>query len=136
MRYEKEEKLEDLMQAIEHGQIAFKCLNSPPLLRLCGCQNAIHYLAQSRKWNKAREILNYGLGIFAFLISNLSSKLDQENMMNSVSGMAAIGCAVSLQCDNDGCRAVRILELSRGTINRLIINSRADISTYIIYIQI
>ncbi|MCJ1271369.1 hypothetical protein MMC22_011269 [Lobaria immixta] len=40
-----------------------------------------------------------------------------------------MGCAVSLQCDNDGYKAIRILELSRGAINRMTINPRADIST-------
>ena len=49
-------------------------------------------------------------------------------MMKSVSGIAALGCAVSLQCNNDGYSAIRILELSRGAINRLTINSRADLS--------
>ncbi len=67
-----------------------------------------------------------GLDIFPSLISNLSSKSDQENMMKSVSGIAEVGCAVSLQCNNDGYKAIRILELSRGAINRLTINSRAD----------
>ena len=68
------------------------------------------------------------LEILPSLISNLSSKPDQENMMKSVSGIAAVGCAVSLQCNNDGYSAIRVLELSRGAINRLIINSRADLS--------
>ena len=74
-------------------------------------------------------MLNDGLEIFPFLISNLNSKLDQESMMKSVAGIAAMGCAVSLQCDNDGYKAIRILELSRGAINRMTINPRADIST-------
>lgn len=48
--------------------------------------------------------------------------------MRSVSGIAALGCAVSLQCNNDGYSAIRVLELSRGAINRLTINSKADLS--------
>lgn len=48
--------------------------------------------------------------------------------MKSVSGLAVTGCAVSLQCNNDGYNALEILELGRGTINRLIINSRNDLS--------
>ncbi|MCJ1265659.1 hypothetical protein MMC22_005539 [Lobaria immixta] len=128
-RYGREQKLEDLTQAIEHSQNAFKCLNSPLPSRLDGCRRAIDLLALSQKCYEAQEMLDYGLEIFPFLISNLSSKLDQEHMMKSVAGIAAIGCAVSLQCDNDGYKAIRILELSRGTINRLTINSRADMST-------
>lgn len=49
--------------------------------------------------------------------------------MKSVSGLAAIGCAVSLECNNEDYDAIRILELGRGAINRLTINSRADTST-------
>lgn len=30
----------------------------------------------------------------------ISSKLDQENRMKSISGLAAIGCAVSLECSD------------------------------------
>ena len=48
-------------------------------------------------------------------------------MMKSIAGLAAKGCAVSLQCKNDGYNAVRMLEMGRGTINRLIINSRNDL---------
>lgn len=48
--------------------------------------------------------------------------------MKLISGIAAIGCAVSLECSNDGFEAIRILELSRGTINRLATNSTAEIS--------
>ena len=49
--------------------------------------------------------------------------------MRSVSEIATIGCAVSLECNNDVYDAVRILEAGRGAINRLTIDSRADIST-------
>ncbi len=69
-----------------------------------------------------------GLEILPYLISNLSSKLDQENIIKSISGLAAIGCAVSLECSDNGYEAIRALELSRGTINRLTTNSRAEIS--------
>ncbi len=31
----------------------------------------------------------------------ISSKLDQENRMKSISGLAAIGCAVSLECSDE-----------------------------------
>ena len=37
-------------------------------------------------------------------------------------------CAVSLQCSSDICNAVRVLEVSRGAINRLTISSKADLS--------
>lgn len=37
-------------------------------------------------------------------------------------------CAVSLQCSNDICNAIRVLEVSRGAINRLTISSKADLS--------
>lgn len=74
-------------------------------------------------------MVDHGFEILPLLISNLSSKLDQENIMKSVSGIAATGCAVLLECNNEGDDAVRILELGRGTINRLTINSRADTST-------
>ena len=127
-RYKRENKLEDLTQAIEHSRDASSCLSSPPLLRLRGCLNAIDFLAQSQRWREAQEIVECGLKILPSLISNLSSKLDQGEMMKSVSGIAALGCAVSLQCNNDGYSAIRILELSRGAINRLTINSRADLS--------
>lgn len=128
-RYKREGKLkEDLIQAIEHSRDASSCLSSPPSLRLRGCLNAIDFLAQSQRWREAQEMVDCGLKILPSLISDLSSKLDQGNMMKSVSGIAALGCAVSLQCNNDGYSAIRILELSRGAINRLTISSRADLS--------
>lgn len=88
----------------------------------------MNFLAQSQRWREAQEMVEGSLKILPSLISNLSSKLDQENMMKSVSGIAAVGCAISLQCNNDGYSAIRILELSRGAINRLTVNSRADLS--------
>ena len=127
-RYEREGDPTDITQAIEQSENAINCLNSPPSIRVRGCVNAMNYLAQVQRWPKARTLLDRGLEILPLLISNLSSKLDQENMMKSVSGLAAIGCAVSLDCNDDGFEAVRILELTRGTINRLAINSAAEIS--------
>ena len=46
--------------------------------------------------------------------------------MKSVPGLAAIGCAVSLECSDDGFEASRGLELTRGTIDRLATNPIAD----------
>ena len=128
-RYEREGKQEDLTQAIEYSQTACKCLSSSPSQRLRGCQNAVNFLAHSQRWFEARETVDHGLEILPLLISNLSSKLDQENMMESVSGIAAMGCAVLLECNNEGYDAIRMLEMGRGTINRPTINSRADTST-------
>ncbi|KAL2055299.1 hypothetical protein ABVK25_004637 [Lepraria finkii] len=127
-RYEREGKLEDLTQAIKYGQEATNCLSSPPSIRIRGCLNAVNYLAQLQRWQEARALLGRGLEILPLLISNLSSKLDQENIMKSISGLAAIGCAVSLECSNNGFEAIRVLELSRGTINRLATNSTAETS--------
>ncbi|KAL9610099.1 MAG: hypothetical protein Q9167_005178 [Letrouitia subvulpina] len=128
IRYKREGDLKDLTRAIEWSENAINSLNSPPSIRVRGCLNAVSYLAQLQRWQEARILLDRGLKILPLLISNLSSKLDQENMMKSVSGLAAISYAVSLECNNDGFEAVRILELSRGTINRLAINSAAEIS--------
>ena len=116
-------RLEDLTQAIEHRQNATNCLNSPPSERISGCRGAIYLLTQVQRWQEARALLGQGLEILPLLISNLSSKLDQENMIKSISGLAAIGCAVSLECSDDGIEAIRVLELTRGTINRLATNS-------------
>ena len=127
-RYEREGKLKDLAQAIEYGQEATNCLSSPPSIRIRGCLNAVNCLAQLQRWQEARALLRRGLEILPLLILNLSSKLDQENIMKSISGLAAIGCAVSLECSNDSFEAIRVLELSRGTINRLATNSTAEIS--------
>ena len=127
-RYEREGKLEDLIQAIEYSQEATLCLSSPPSLRIRGCLNAIRFLAHLQSWEEARALFTRGLEILPYLISNLRSKLDQENIIKSISGLAAIGCAVLLECTNNGYEAIRALELSRGTINRLTTNSRAEIS--------
>ena len=125
-RYESERRLEDLTQAIEHRQNATNCLHSPPSTRISGCLEAIYLLTQLQRWQEARALLGRGLEILPLLISNLSSKLDQENMMKSISGLAAIGCAVSLECSDAGFEAIRVLELTRGTINRLATNSTAE----------
>lgn len=127
-RYEREGKQEDLTQAIEYSRASCECLNSPPSLRLHGCQIAVDLLTTSQRWHEAQNLLKDGFKILPFLISHLSSKLDQEHMMKSISGLAATGCAVSLQCNNDGYGALEILESGRGAINRLIINSRNDLS--------
>lgn len=42
--------------------------------------------------------------------------------------MAATGCALSLHCNEDDYNAIKILELGRGTISRLTINSKSDLS--------
>ena len=118
-RYESEERLEDLTQAIEHRQSATNCLNSPPSTRISGCLEAIYRLTQLQRWQEARALLGRGLEILPLLISNLSLKLDQEHIMKSISGLAAIGCSVSLECSDDVFEAIRVLELTRGTINRL-----------------
>ena len=127
-RYQREGKQEDLVQAIKCSREACEDLNSPPSLRLLGCRIAVDLLTSSQRWEEAQNLLKDGLKILPFLISHLSSKLDQEHMMKSISGLAATGCAVSLQCNNDGYHAIEILESGRGTINRLTINSRNDLS--------
>ena len=95
-RYEREGKLEDLIQAIKHSRDVSGCLSSPLSLRLRGCLNAINFLAQSQRWHKAQKIIKCSLKILLSLISNLSSKLNQKNMIKSVSEIAAVGCAISL----------------------------------------
>ena len=50
-------------------------------------------------------------------------------MTESISALTATSCAVSLQCNNNGYNAPEILESGRGTINRLTINPRNDLST-------
>ena len=125
-RYKSKGTLEDLTQAIEHRQNATNCFNSPPSVRISGCLEAMYLLTQLQRWQEARALLGRGLEILPLLISKPSSKLDQEHMMKSISGLAAIGCAVSLECSDDSFEAIRVLELTRGTINRLATNPTAD----------
>lgn len=97
-------------------------------MRLYGCRKAADLLAWLKKWDEAKALSGEGYEIFPFLISHMTSKFDQENMVKSISGMAATGCALSLQCNDDHYDIIRILELGRGTISRLTINSKSDLS--------
>ncbi len=131
MRFELSRDQEDLDQAIECARKGYEYLNNPLSLRLRGCMTAVDLLTKSQRWHEAQKLLKKGLKILPFLIlqtSHLSSKLDQEDAIKSISGLAAIGCAISLQFDSDGYNALKVLESGRGTINRLMINSRKDIS--------
>ena len=128
-RYEKEKKQKNFTQAIEYNQIACKCLSNSSSQRFRDCQNTMNFLIHSQKWFEARETIDHDFEILSLLISNLNSKLDQENMMKSIFEIATMNCAILLKCNNENYNAIKMLKMSRETINRSTINSRVDTST-------
>lgn len=101
IQYERQGKLDDLNQALGYSRQAWKSTNSPQSMCFLGCQQAIDLLIRLQRWDEAKALSDKGYGIFPFLISQMTSKFDQENMIKSRFRMAATGCAHSLYYNED-----------------------------------
>ena len=127
-RYSKNKDPEDLRNAISWGQKAWEATQCRPRDRIVACQATVFLLAAAQRWEEAKKLAMEACNLLSSITSHLESKADRACFAQVSPRVADTGCSVALQCQGPNAQheALRILEMSRGTIHRLALTDFED----------
>ncbi|KAF8859203.1 hypothetical protein BDZ45DRAFT_650404 [Acephala macrosclerotiorum] len=103
-------------KAVQAFLDAWKCESSPAFDRIKASGYAIDALSCLGMWQEASSIADDAVKLFPQVFDGPLDRIDQENQLSRLSGLAGIACALTLQAEKSPLTAIIMLEASRGVI--------------------
>lgn len=130
IRYHETNSDDDIQHSICLNREASHCKLSPPRDRITGARLAALLLAASESpdWQESRIFYEYAVKMLPNVSPRFLERDDQEHTLSEFTRLAADAASVALQTGAEASHCIRLLELGRGVIMGLLIDSRIDIS--------
>jgi len=117
--------LEDAVSAYKKG---WACHTSPPSVRAKAALEAAQILAGQKDWEGASSLLHGAVGLLPTVSPRTIKDTDKQDMLSDFAGLASMAAATSLHTGKDAYHALKLLELGRGVIAGLLMDTREDVS--------
>ncbi|MER5262701.1 CHAT domain-containing protein [Actinosynnema sp. NPDC002837] len=98
-----------------------------PLARIKAARAWAHGEAETGNWRQAKDAYAFAMGMLPLVVSRRLSRVDQQQMLADLGGLAADAAAAAMAAD-DPATAVELLELGRGVLGGQVLQSRSDLS--------
>jgi tetratricopeptide (TPR) repeat protein len=119
---------DDLDRAVMVYKDALNCQNAPPSIRIHSAMKAARILASLSKWEESSILLEDAVHILPTVTPRSLRHTDQQHMVQKYCGLAADAASTSLLAGRRAHSALQLLELGRGIIFGLLLDTRIDIS--------
>lgn len=127
-RYEVTEKESDLKSATTAYTEAYECVGADTLMRVhMGFRAAVH-LALQKLWKEATTSLENALELLPTVSPRSLKHPDRQAILERFGGMATMAAATALNAGMGAYKALQLLELGRGVIASLLLETRSDVS--------
>ncbi|RFU29015.1 hypothetical protein B7463_g7313, partial [Scytalidium lignicola] len=117
----------DVNEALHLFIKASQSLHGLPLDRIECARSAISIYVNSKLWEEARSLAEKMLKLVPLACRRYTSRKDQQNAINQISGIASIAASLSLRV-GEAEKALQQLEFGRGLILGYIIDDRGNLS--------
>jgi tetratricopeptide (TPR) repeat protein len=125
-RYKRTGELENLQEAITLFQQALGHFTGQPLIRITAGTKAARILAHQEKWHEAAQALQQVLELLPKVTLQSNSRDDLQHAFRTLSGLASFTASIFLKAGKSATEALQVLEMGRGVIASLLIDSRSD----------
>ena len=127
-RYECTGKTEDLEEALQVTQQAWKCENATPFNRIRASAQALQLLQSQGDAESAYNLSAEAINLLPYVHNRSLDHQDQQYVVSHFSGLATTACSLALQTGKGPGAALEVLEQGRGVILSLLMDDRSDTS--------
>lgn len=117
----------DLDRAIELNEEALAITTAPPVFKIRAADWASTMLI-GRDWDRANRALQAAVKLLPSVSPRTLSQTDRQHSISLFAGITSRAVSVSLQCGDGPYKALQLLELGRGVLANLQLETRSDIS--------
>lgn len=127
-RFMQKKALEDLERAISCFKEGLECPGTSPSIRISLGRQAGRLLYFQSKWEESSAFLRDCVQLLPAVSPRLLQHTDKEELLSKFAGLASDAAAAALNVGSSAYQALRLLELGRGVIAGLLLETRTDIS--------
>ncbi|KAG4410939.1 hypothetical protein IFR04_015925 [Cadophora malorum] len=125
LRYEMKEQYYDFNQARKYYEAAMRLNSAPPMLRVtAGYRGMI--LTWSENPSMGLMFLRETTAILPLISPRLLNRVDQQDNIATFSGLGSLGASIILESGGHVEEAIQTLEMSRGVMNSLLLETRLE----------
>ena len=131
-RFQQHSHPADEEAAVSAFRRSYNCTSANPLHRLMSARTLLGLFKLQERWQDAATIAESAVKLLPLMHGRALSLQDQQEVLSNFSGLAVNACALHLKC-NEGMsgnaeKALELLELGRGAIAGLVMDSQIDIA--------
>ncbi|KAI3326476.1 CHAT domain-containing protein [Xylariaceae sp. AK1471] len=127
-RFERTGSIDDLNRRLSSYEEGWRCYTAPPSIRIRLARQAAQIRAEQLDWEGSSHLLQQAVEILPVISPRWLKHTDKQHMLADFAGLASAAAATALNAGKDAHDALRFLELGRGIIASLLIETRGDIS--------
>jgi tetratricopeptide (TPR) repeat protein len=125
LRFKQTIVLDDFKEAVRNYDVALNLNSAPPMLRVMA-----GYRGATLTWridlSTAVEFVKEATKLLPTISPRILNRSDQQDNIATFSGLASYGASILLESGSEAFEALQTLELSRGVMNSLLLESRID----------
>ncbi|KAI3326484.1 CHAT domain-containing protein [Xylariaceae sp. AK1471] len=127
-RFDRTGSIDDLNRQLSSREEGWHCRTAPPSIRIRLAWQAAQIRASQLDWEGSSHLLQQAVEILPDISPRWLKHTDKQHMLADFAGLASAAAATALNAGKDAHDALRFLELGRGIIASLLIETRGDIS--------
>ncbi|KAK8255727.1 CHAT domain-containing protein [Phyllosticta capitalensis] len=117
---------EDLNRRLECCKTGWNCRNAPPSVRIRLAHEAAKVLTSESRWAEASMFLDGAVSLLPAVSPHFLKHTDKQQMLLDWAGLASFSAAAALNAGKSAEHALELLELGRGVIASLLLETRSD----------
>ena len=119
----------DIEQALLSYKEGWNCQDAGPSIRIKLARSAAMLLASQSNWEESSDLLQRAVELLPTVSPRFLQHTDKQHMLGEFVGLASMATATALNAGKEGHSVLKLLELGRGVIASLLLETRTDIST-------
>ncbi|KAI8628835.1 CHAT domain-containing protein [Xylariaceae sp. FL1651] len=127
-RSDRTESIDDLNRRLSSYEEGWRCYTAPPSIRIRLARNAAQIRAERLDWEGSSHLLQQAVEILPGISPRWIKHTDKQHMLADFAGLSSAAAATALNAGKNAHDALQFLELGRGIIASLLIETRGDIS--------
>jgi tetratricopeptide (TPR) repeat protein len=127
-RFKRTGSMQDLTSTIEAYEQGVMLQTALPSVRIQMAGTVSELLIGHEYWDRAKAVLQTAVELLPTISLRTLNELDQQYNISKFAGITARAVSVLLECGDEACKALQLLELGRGVLADLRLTIRSDIS--------
>lgn len=127
-RFERTNEMADLESSLASYRKGWDCRTAPPSIRIKLARRIASILASQLEWEESSNYLNDAVLLLPAVSTRLLQHTDKQHMLQNFAGLASAAASTALNAGKEAHKALELLELGRGVIAGLLLDTRIDIS--------
>ena len=123
-RFERTGSMDDLNRQLSSYREGWSCRTAPPSTRIHLARRAATILTLQSNWEESSVLLQDAVKLLPSVSPRLLQHTDKQHMLADFAGLASMAAATALNAGREAHLALELLELGRGVIAGLLLETR------------